>query len=142
MVECRIIEQVFLKARSEYLGWYDGLPSKCDKINWRCALDKPVIISEFGGGALYGLHGDELTRWSEEFQADVYRHNLAMLEKVDFVSGMTPWILKDFRSPKRLIPRIQDFWNRKGLVTDRGERKQAFEILRNFYIRKGLKSEQ
>ena len=125
---------------NEYLGWYDGLPSKCDNVSWLCAYDKPVIISEFGGGALYGMHGDELTRWSEEFQADLYRHNLAMLDKAAFVRGTTPWILKDFRSPKRLLPRIQDYWNRKGLVSEHGERKQAFKVLRDFYISKSRQS--
>ncbi|MBT4512162.1 MAG: beta-glucuronidase [Chloroflexi bacterium] len=125
---------------NQYLGWYDGLPAKCDNIVWRSAFEKPVIISEFGGGALFGLHGDELTRWSEEFQASVYRHNLDMLDKVKFIKGMTPWILKDFRSPKRQIPRIQDLWNRKGLISDRGERKQAFDILRTFYGRKKPKN--
>ena len=116
-----------------YLGWYEGLPDKCDRMIWQSAYDKPVIISEFGGGALYGMHGDSLTRWSEEYQANLYRHNLAMFDKVQFIKGMTPWILKDFRSPRRLLPRIQDMWNRKGLVSDRGERKQAFDVLHDYY---------
>jgi beta-glucuronidase len=88
-----------------------------------------------GGGALYGYHGDELTRWTEEFQQSVYQHNLAMLAKVEFIKGISPWILKDFRSPRRPLPRIQDFWNRKGLVSDRGDRKRAFYILKNYFER-------
>lgn len=118
---------------NEYIGWYDGLPKKCENMAWKIMYDKPVIISEFGGGALYGLHGDELTRWTEEFQADVYKENLAMLQKLPFVKGMTPWILKDFRSPRRPLPSIQDFWNRKGLISDRGQKKKAFYILKEFY---------
>ena len=121
---------------NEYIGWYDGLPAKADSITWKNALNKPVIISEFGGGALYGMHGDALTRWTEEFQANVYEHNLKMLDKVPFIQGMTPWILKDFRSPRRPLPRIQDFWNRKGLISDRGDKKQAFYILQEFYREK------
>jgi beta-glucuronidase len=118
---------------NEYIGWYDGLPSKADNLVWKCAYNKPVIISEFGAGALYGKHGDDLTRWTEEYQANVYRHQVNMLKKVSFIKGMTPWILMDFRSPRRVLPDIQDFWNRKGLISNRGEKKEAFYILQHFY---------
>ena len=37
------------------------------------SLDKPVFVSEFGGDARQGLHGDQTQRWTEEFQADLYR---------------------------------------------------------------------
>ena len=121
---------------NQYIGWYDGLPEKADRIEWKTIYNKPVIISEMGGGALYGYHGDKLTRWTEEFQANVYEHNLKMLDKVDFIKGISPWILKDFRSPRRPLPRIQDFWNRKGVVSDNGDRKQAFYILQEYYKRK------
>jgi len=118
---------------NEYIGWYDGLPQKCDQIEWKTRYDKPVIISEFGAGALYGYHGDELSRWTEEFQKSVYEHNIEMLKKIPFIQGMSPWILKDFRSPRRLLPRIQDYWNRKGLVSDEGHKKKAFDVLKAYY---------
>ncbi|MBT8400212.1 MAG: beta-glucuronidase, partial [Rhodothermia bacterium] len=118
---------------NEYLGWYDGLPAKTDNIEWRMTYEKPLIISEFGAGARQGLHGDELTRWSEEYQASVYRHQIDMLRRVPFLRGMTPWILADFRSPRRPLPEIQDFWNRKGLISDRGIKKQAFFVLQQLY---------
>ena len=121
---------------NEYVGWYDGLPEKCAGIEWKNAYDKPVVITEFGGGALYGYHGDELTRWTEEFQENLYRHNIEMLSKVPFIKGLSPWILKDFRSPKRLLPRIQDYWNRKGLISDQGQKKKAFYVLQDFYRNK------
>ena len=120
---------------NEYIGWYDGLPQKCDSITWQTTYNKPLIISEFGGGALYGYHGDRLTRWTEEFQVDLYENNLEMLQKIPFMRGMTPWILKDFRSPRRPLPHIQDFWNRKGLISDQGQKKKAFFILKEFYDR-------
>lgn len=125
---------------NEYIGWYDGEPEKAEKLSWKTIYNKPVVISEFGAGALAGLHGDEDTRWTEEYQADVYRHNLNMLAEVPFVQGMSPWILKDFRSPRRLLPRIQDGWNRKGVISERGERKQAFYVLQNFYKQKEKES--
>jgi len=53
---------------------------------------------------------------------------------------MTPWILTDFRSPRRPLPIIQDHWNRKGLISDRGIRKKAFYVLQKFYKEKALGS--
>jgi beta-glucuronidase len=120
---------------NEYLGWYDGLPTKADGMNWQTTYDKPLIMSEFGADALQGLHGDDLTRWSEEYQESVYVHQLQMLERIPFLRGMTPWILSDFRSPRRPLPGIQDYWNRKGLISDRGKKKLAFLVLQRFYER-------
>jgi beta-glucuronidase len=42
-------------------------------------------------------------------------------------------VLVDFRSPRRPLADIQDFFNRKGLYSDRGERKAAFDVLRDYY---------
>ena len=120
-------------AINEYLGWYVGPPELADSVTWESAYDKPLIVSEFGAGALQGYHADAETRWSEEYQASVYRHQVAMLERIPFLRGMTPWILTDFRSPRRPLPGIQDFWNRKGLISDRGIKKQAFFVLQQHY---------
>jgi beta-glucuronidase len=118
---------------NQYVGWYDGLPEKCDRIRWQIAYEKPVLISEFGADALAGLHGDALTRFSEEYQEDLYRRTLPMLQRIPTFRGVTPWILVDFRSPRRLLPGVQDGWNRKGLIGQNGERKKAFFVLREFY---------
>jgi beta-glucuronidase len=39
----------------------------------------------------------------------------------------------DFRSPRRTLPDIQDFFNRKGLVSVRGDKKKAFYVMQEFY---------
>jgi beta-glucuronidase len=121
---------------NQYTGWYDGLPDKIDHLTWTIKYDKPVFISEFGADARQGFHADALTRFSEEYQADVYRRTLPMLEKIPGFSGCTPWILCDFRSPRRLLPGIQDGWNLKGLVSNHGEKKMAFTVLKDFYAQK------
>ena len=118
---------------NEYIGWYDGLPAKADTINWKTAYDKPLVISEFGGDAKFGLHADTSTIWSEEFQENLYKHQIGMLKRIPFLQGMTPWILMEFRSPRRVLPGIQDFFNRKGLISNLGEKKKAFFILQDFY---------
>jgi beta-glucuronidase len=118
---------------NEYVGWYDGLPDKADRVSWRTVYDKPHIMSEWGAGARYGLHGTARTRWSEEYQAEVYRRTVKMLERIPFLAGTTPWLLMDFRSPHRVLPGVQDGWNRKGVVSDRGQRKKAFFVLQEWY---------
>ncbi|MCU4162684.1 glycoside hydrolase family 2 protein [Carboxylicivirga caseinilyticus] len=118
---------------NEYVGWYDGLPEKCERVQWEINYNKPVFISEYGGGALQGLHGDKLDRWSEEFQEDLYIKNIAMLRQIPQLRGMSPWILADFRSPRRMRPVIQDGWNRKGLISEKGTKKKAFFVLQEYY---------
>ncbi len=86
---------------NEYIGWYEGKPESADVTQWRIDYEKPLIVSEFGGGAKAGLHGGEDQRWTEEYQANIYRHQLAMLNRIPQLRGMSPWILMDFRSPNR-----------------------------------------
>ncbi len=118
---------------NQYCGWYSDKPESCASIRWESPYRKPVIISEFGAGALYGHRGQKNTRWTEEYQAEVYKQNLSMIKNMSFVRGVSPWILKDFRSPRRHLPNIQDFWNRKGLLSEKGDRKLAWKVLYEFY---------
>ena len=99
---------------------------------WR---GKPLIISEFGGEALYGQHGpaDVASSWSEEYQEALYRDNLRMFENIPNLRGVSPWILFDFRSPFRFHPANQEGWNRKGLVSDQGYRKKAWYLMKAYY---------
>ena len=117
---------------NQYIGWYRDV-NDASKMKWEIPYNKPVIISEFGGGARYGLHGEKNQRWTEEFQENLYKENTAMLDKIEGLSGTTPWILKDFRSPRRVLPGIQDYYNRKGLFSDKGEKKKAFFVLQEWY---------
>ena len=67
------------------------------------------------------------------YKANVYEKQLDMLSRSDFVQGMSPWVRKDFRSAMRSHNSIQEGYNRKGLVSGTGERKQAFFVMRDFY---------
>ncbi|NDW08574.1 glycoside hydrolase family 2 protein [Dysgonomonas sp. 520] len=118
---------------NQYVGWYDGLPEKCDRVKWVFPEDKPVFISEFGGGALYGMRGGMTDRFTEDFQEDLYKRSVKMLDQIPNLSGTTPWILMDFRSPRRLLPEIQDGFNRKGLISDKGQKKKAFYVMQKWY---------
>ncbi len=146
---------VDVPALNEYLGWYYATPlamltpfgshkvrktilDHLDRVRIETGTGKPLVISEFGAGAVAGRHAPEaeLAVFSEEYQALVYRRQLAMIERQPDVRGISPWVLKDFRSAMRLHSGLQDYWNRKGLVSDDGRRKQAFDVLRDWYRRR------
>ena len=123
-------------AINTYNGWYSpdrlaDLPA----IVWRVPAGKPLVFSEFGADAKAGFHDLSAApqKFSEEYQAEFYRKTLEMAGKVPTLRGMSPWILKDFRSPRRQHPDFQQGWNRKGLISETGARKQAFDVLAAYY---------
>ena len=120
---------------NEYVGWYEGKPARADDLTWEVPYAKPLIISEFGGGALAGHRGGIHEVWTEDHQRYLYERQIAMLDRIDGLAGVSPWILMDFRSPRRPLPRIQDFWNRKGVVSPEGQRKEAFWTMQDWYAR-------
>ena len=120
-------------AFNQYTGWYGGSLEEAPNSKWDIHFNKPVVISEFGGGALQGFHGTIKERWTEEYQEYLYEQNLKMIEKIPNIRGVSPWILVDFRSPRRLLPIIQDGWNRKGLISNNGDKKKAFYTMQKFY---------
>jgi len=121
---------------NSYCGWYYGEPSSCSDVKWESLYEKPMIMSEIGGGALAGLHGELNERWTEEYMDDVYKYNLEMIDNISFLRGMTPWILMDFRSARRHLKNIQKDFNRKGLISEQGEKKKAFYRLQEYYKNK------
>lgn len=119
---------------NEYLGWYGGLPDAAQTAQWEVVYDKPLFFSETGAGAKAGYHAEKENRWSEEYQEWFYKEQVAMMKRMpENYSGMSPWILTDFRSPRRNHPVYQEGWNRKGLIDNRGNKKKAFYILKNYY---------
>ena len=129
------IDELDVVAINKYMGWYHRWPVTPDKAIWNVAPNHPLIISEFGGEAVYGQSGDEevASSWSEEYQAKLYHDNLTMFRNIPNLRGISPWILFDFRSPFRFHPTNQQDWNRKGLVSDQGFRKKAWYIIHEYY---------
>ena len=122
-------------AVNEYLGWYSPWPARPEEMQWKSLFNKPLIMSEFGGEALYGKHGpaDTVSSWSEESQEQIYKDQVAMFKQIPFLRGTAPWILADFRSPTRRHPVYQEGWNRKGLLGNNGLKKKAWYVIREYY---------
>jgi beta-glucuronidase len=123
-----------LLAVNTYVGWYgDGLPDVIAKKKWVSPYAKPLIFSEFGADAPHGNRGSPTERWTEEYQQFMFAETLKKAREIPFLRGTAPWILKDFRSPRRWHGRHQNYWNRKGVIGERGERKLAFKTLQDWY---------
>ncbi|MDO6415205.1 glycoside hydrolase family 2 TIM barrel-domain containing protein [Sphingomonas sp. BIUV-7] len=125
-------------AINTYNGWYsqDRLATLPSSI-WKVPTNKPLLFSEFGADAKAGFHDiSDPQKFSEEFQAEYYRQTLAMMDRLPTLRGLSPWILKDFRSPRRQNPDFQQGWNRKGLISETGQRKQAFDVLAAYYAKR------
>ena len=132
-IEDPLGELVDVVAINQYLGWYYGQRDQLADIRFSTAFGKPIVFSELGAGAKFGHHGSQDEVWTEEFQAAVYEAQIAMIRAQPDCAGLSPWILKDFRTPLRVLPGVQDGYNRKGLVSEEGEPKLAFDVLRSFY---------
>lgn len=134
-----LASEVDVLAVNTYNGWYGpDRTGDLARFEWRLPQDRPLILSEFGADAKYGLREAGATphKFSEEYQAGYYRDTLAMAARIPTLAGMSPWILKDFRSPRRQLGAVQDGWNRKGLISELGEPKLAFAVLAAWYAQK------
>ena len=120
-------------AINQYEGWYGKRhPGEIKNVSFRNSYDKPMMFSEFGAGALYGKRGDRMERWTEDYQAWLFAETVKVVESTPGCVGLAPWLLKDFRSPRRWHG-AQELWNRKGLIDPAGKRKLAFNVLRDYY---------
>jgi beta-glucuronidase len=121
---------------NEYYGWYKPDFTELAQLGRNSAPVKPVIITETGADGLAGYHDDAAVLFTEEHMAEVYRKQVKFVKESDYIKGISPWILYDFQTPRRMN-RYQQGINRKGLIAlDKKTRKAAFYVLQAFYREK------
>ena len=124
-------------AINEYIGWYIPWQGKPSDTKWEIDFpNKPVFISEFGGEALYGnndLPSDEASNWTEGYQEQIYKDQVKMFKTIPNLAGVCPWILFDYKSLSRMNQIYQNGYNRKGLISENGEKKKAWYIMSRYY---------
>ena len=132
-IKDRLAEKLDIIGVNEYIGWYSPNFEELPQLMNNSNPTKPVIISEFGADATPGLHGSVDDKGTEECQEAIYRKQIEVIRQIPYIKGITPWILFDFRCPRRTAA-IQGYYNRKGLVSsDRTHYKPAFSVLQSFY---------
>lgn len=135
MIEDRLEAKLDIIGINEYYGWYDDI-TRLPLLLERSRKEKPVVVTEWGAEGAGGFHGPDDELFTEECQERIYRTQLDILPKYDYIRGIVPWILYDFRSPRRL-GKWQRGYNRKGLIQDDHKtRKLAYYTLRKFYEEK------
>ena len=133
-IEDRLEQKLDVIGLNEYMGWYIADWSKLPELFENSHPEKPVIISEFGADAYAGHHGTENDKGTEECQAYIIERQTEEIAKIGYIKGMSPWILNDFRSPRRTSA-YQRYFNTKGLLSaDRTHKKHAFSVLQKFYL--------
>ncbi|MGY6705386.1 glycoside hydrolase family 2 protein [Roseinatronobacter sp.] len=132
-IEDRLAEYLDVIGINEYYGWYDENITDLIEIGRNSAPDRPVVISETGADGAIGKGAPETGLFSEAYMTQVYRQQIEILRDLDYVKGMSPWILYDFRVERRQNI-FQNGFNKKGLVAaDKRTKKAAFGVLAAFY---------
>jgi beta-glucuronidase len=133
-IEDRLAEKLDIFGLNEYYGWYEPEFGDLEKLLGNSSPDKPVVLCEFGGDARLGQRGTADDLWTEDKQKALYEAQTAVFRKCPYIAGTSPWVLYDFRTPRRLN-RYQLGFNRKGLISgdDRYSKKPGFYVMRKYY---------
>lgn len=134
IIEDRLAQYLDIIGANQYYGWYqtnfDDLVTLFDNSK----PDKPVVITEFGADGKARYRGSKDEKGTEDCQLDIYEKQISVLRNIEYVKGLSPWILYDFRCPRRLHAVTQNYYNTKGLLSeDKSYKKPAFYAMQEFY---------
>ena len=135
----KALDMVDVLCHNFYYGWYlhcgdlseaaKVLSETLDEIHKRHP-DKPIIITEFGAGAIAGVHKNPPEMWSEEYQAEMIKTYWKVLLSKNYVVGGHIWAFADFRvgqSPSRTT------LNRKGIFTRTRDPKLSVGVVKELF---------
>jgi beta-glucuronidase len=123
-----------------YPGWYwgGGVPFS-RTMTWfgdflaqmraRCG-GRPVMMTEFGGDALPGVHNLPGELWTEEYQADLLKEMIGVIRRTGFMCGEHVWSFADFRTGQNYT---RAYGNHKGVFTRDRQPKRAAYALRDLW---------
>lgn len=136
------LEYVDIISLNYYHGWYTEwgdidsgvrtVAMELEEIHKKFP-EKPIIITEFGADAIYGLHSDPPQMWSEEYQSEMIRKYIEALRKNNYIVGFHIWNFADFRTPQNPGRTIL---NRKGIFTRDRQPKSAAKVVEELFKNK------
>lgn len=123
-----------------YPGWYWGggvpfartmkwLADFLVQMRGRCG-GRPMMLTEFGGDALPGVHNLPGELWTEEYQADLLREIIGVARRSGFICGEHVWTFADFRTGQNYT---RAYGNHKGVFTRDRQPKRAAHVLRELW---------
>lgn len=103
------------------------------------AVNKPMLISEFGAAAIYGYRAFNNVKWSEDRQAEIISSLINTFYELDYLSGMIIWQFCDGRVDSEMAefttrPKMQ---NNKGVVDIYRRPKMSYYAVCDNYKKKG-----
>lgn len=136
-----------------YTGWYDWFSDDVADYYQRekkwltenGGANKPIIISEFGAGAIYGFREPGRVKWTEERQQDLLDELLTYYLAQDEIVGTLIWQFADCKVTDDGIPgepgTAGTAWfhtrprskNNKGIVDEYRRPKLAYETVKKLF---------
>lgn len=124
-----------------YVGWYRDTITDVkghleDFLEWlnspesKGGSGKPMIVSEFGAGAIYGNRQANRSRWSEEYQCDLLDESLRIYLNHRDVTGVAVWQFCDVRVTSEWWQRRPRTMNNKGTVDEFRRPKLAYDVVK------------
>ncbi len=142
-LKCICFEYCDIISLNVYIGWYgkdmeEWAPFLAEFREKRAELGmghKPVIMSEFGGAAIYGYHTFDDLKGTEEYQARLIRHCLETFHADPMIVGSYIWQFCDIRTaPTMGLDRARGY-NNKGVVNEYRRPKASYHAVRELYHR-------
>jgi beta-glucuronidase len=145
----RCLQYADIVSWNNYTGWYGGGPENIqenidDMLGWLDSNEsggkgKPVIISEFGAGAIPGCHNPQADLWSEEYQSLYFEEALRVYLHHSRLNGAAIWQFCDVRVSKE--PNESEYnsytplgrprcMNNKGVVDEYRRPKLSFPVVK------------
>lgn len=124
---------------NRYYGWYTE-PGQLDRASHKLSREldalyqtykKPILLSEFGAGAIAGVHAHPAELFSEEYQAELIQKYCEVIESKPYMVGEHVWCFADFKTAQ-VAYRVA--LNRKGVFTRTRQPKLAAHLLRKIWI--------
>ncbi len=134
------LDLVDIVSWNRYDAWYRGGPQNVEPaikeaLKWlhskkNPARGKPVIMSEFGAGAIYGTRQRQQAKWTEEYQCDCLDESLRVYLKHPDISGAIIWQFCDCRVTLGWWGSRPRTMNNKGTVDEYRRPKLAYDVVK------------
>jgi len=126
-----------------YPGWYGGhnIDAECKDVADRIITHisktgnsgKPILISEFGAGGIYGEKSFYNAKWTEGYQADLLEKTIKGFLSYKEIKGVIIWQYSDIRSAFELELTRPRRYNNKGMVNEYREPKSVYYTVKKIY---------
>lgn len=123
-----------------YPQWYHDTPSAeyLKKLyDWvqesTQGAGKPFLISEIGAGGIYGFRTPSLEKWSEEYQVQALRDQIAAVFAHPDCSGVYLWQFCDVRVSREWFAKRPRSMNNKGIVDEYRHRKLCYDTVKALF---------